>query len=169
VTPPGDVIQIGSLYEKRDGNWSGHAVLVAEPIVLRTKFGAVVIAVNGVVAPAKPPPETKWFKDAISDDVIADVLTYLRAKPDWFELYKAYESMRDDINRKLGGQHQLDAMGWPGKAELDYFTESATVHRHSPPKWGRLNPTTTMKIDEARSFIRRLAQTWLGWRPNDPP
>jgi hypothetical protein len=157
-------VRIGSVRENRDGNWSSHAVLEADSLVLRTKIGTPTLVLNGVAAAPKPPPERKWFQDAISDDVIADVLTYLRAKPDWFELYKAFERMRDDINRRSGGQHQLDTMGWPNKTELNYFTKSATVHRHSPPKWGRLNPTTAMKLDDARSFVRRLAQIWLDWR-----
>jgi hypothetical protein len=124
------------------------------------------LVLNEVAAPPKPPPERKWFQDAISDDVAADVVTYLRAKPDWFELYKAFERMRDDINRKLGGQQLEQMMGWPNKDDLSFFSRSANVHRHSPTKWEelQLNPTTAMKIDDARSFIRRLAQIWLSWR-----
>ena len=157
-------LQVGSIVrEKRDGEWKSHHVLEPETGKYRAKFYPPTVSLNGTAIPATPPPERKWFQDAISDDVVGDVLTYLRAKPDWFELYKAFERMRDDINRRLG-QRQSGTMGWPSETELDYFTESANVHRHSPQKWGRLNPTTAMKIDDARSFIRRLAQIWLSWR-----
>jgi hypothetical protein len=157
-------VRIGAVRENRNGKWNHHYVLVAEGLALRSRLGSVVVSLNGVVAPAKTPPERAWVQHALSDDVVADVLSYLRERPDWFELYKAFEYMRDDINRRLGDQHQVETMGWPGKSELDHFTESANVHRHSPPKWGRLNPTTAMNPDDARPFIARLARIWLEWR-----
>jgi hypothetical protein len=157
-------VRIGSLHENRDGKWHQHAIITPEPAVFRTKFYSATVTVNGVPDQPQPPPERKWVHDALSDDVVADVLNYLRGKPDWFELYKAFERMRDDINQRLGGQHRQEKMGWPAKGDLDSFSESANVHRHSPAKWGRLNPTTAMKLDDARSYVNRLAQTWLKWR-----
>jgi len=157
-------LQMGSVWQYRDSKWHQIHTLTPQPIQLRIKAHAPTIAISGVTTPAASPPERVWFNVALSDDVVADVLNYLRAKPDWFELYKAFERMRDDINRQLGGQHRQEQMGWPAKADLDNFMESATVHRHSPAKWGRINPTTAMKIEDATPFVVRLAQTWLKWR-----
>src|SRR6266702_4015193 len=51
-------------------------------------------------------------------------------RSNWFDLYKAFERMRDDINRALG-QHNEATIGWP---DTDFFTESSQVHRHSRAK-----------------------------------
>ena len=91
-------------------------------------------------------------------------MTFLRGEPDWFDLYKAFELMRDDINSKLG-QNKYGQMGWPDKKTADEFSESAQVYRHSRAKWPEgYDLSTAMKSDEAREFIQSLARTWLGWR-----
>jgi hypothetical protein len=104
-----------------------------------------------------------WMTEATRDDTLADVLTFLRGEPDWFDLYKAFELMRDDINRRLG-QHRYAQMGWPDKPKIDEFSESAQVHRHSRVKWGRFDLSTAMEFDQARAFVQSLARTWLDWR-----
>ena len=101
--------------------------------------------------------------DIERDDTLADVLTFLRGEPDWFDLYKAFELMRDDINRRLG-RHRYEQMGWPDKKIVDEFSESAQVYRHSRVKWGRFDLSTAMDFDEARAFVQSLARTWLNWR-----
>ena len=101
--------------------------------------------------------------DIERDDTLADVLTFLRGEPDWFDLYKAFELMRDDINRRLG-RHRYEQMGWPDKKIVDEFSESAQVYRHSRVKWGRFDLSTAMKFDNARAFVQSLARKWLDWR-----
>jgi hypothetical protein len=91
------------------------------------------------------------------------VLTFLRGEPDWFDLYKAFELMRDDINNRIG-QHNQTQIGWPEKREMNSFSESAQVHRHSPAKWGRYDLGTAMPLNDARKFVRSLTKTWLDWR-----
>jgi hypothetical protein len=157
-------LQQGSVWQYKDSKWHQLSIFTPEPIQLRVRSRAPFVSIDGVTAPRALPPERAWFDLGLSDDVVADVFNYLRAKPDWFELYKAFERMRDDINHQLGGQHKQEQMGWPTKGDLDKFTESATVHRHSPAKWGRLNPATAMKLEDATLFIVRLAQIWLKWR-----
>jgi hypothetical protein len=101
--------------------------------------------------------------EATRDDTVAALLTFLRGEPDWFDLYKAFELMRDDINRRLG-QLRYAQMGWPDKPRIEEFSESAQVHRHSSVKWGRLDLGTAIELDEARAFVQSLTLTWLEWR-----
>jgi hypothetical protein len=140
----------------------------AESGHFRMKINPVTILINGIPRKAQPPAEAKWLAKASSDDVVADVLSYLRGRPDWFDLYKAFERMRDDINRALGRQHRQTQMGWPAKTQLDTFQLSANVYRHSPVKWDLFNPSTAMPLEDAAAFIRRLARIWLDWRQTEP-
>jgi hypothetical protein len=85
-----------------DGKWDEHIVIATASMMGRSSatFFAVAL-VDGKKAPEalRPSPATRWITAAQSDQVIADVLCYLNAEPDWFTLYKAFEIMRDDINR----------------------------------------------------------------------
>jgi len=162
-------LQPGAIHERReDGRWSAGTILgKATAFENRDRFFAptVVLQAPGSAPPppAPRPPHMVWMTEAIRDDTLADVLTFLRGEPDWFNLYKAFELMRDDINRSLG-QDKAEQMGWPAKSTLDEFCESAQVHRHSRVKWGRFDLSTAMKIDKARALVQSLARTWLDWR-----
>src|SRR5262252_7572883 len=105
-----------------------------------------------------------WLTEATRDDTLADVLTFLRGEPDWFDLYKAFELMRDDINSKLG-QNKYGQMGRPDKKTADAFSAGALVYRHSRAKRPQgYDLSTAMKSDQAREFLHSLARTRLGWR-----
>jgi hypothetical protein len=92
------------------------------------------------------------------------VFRFLSGEPDWFNYYKAFELMRDDINRRIRGQHRQEQMDWPKKKNLDHFTLSAQVHRHAPPWDGDYTPEKAMPIAEATEYIRSLTNKWLDWR-----
>jgi hypothetical protein len=163
-------VQPGAVYERReDGRWSAGTIfakLAAFEDRDRFYAAAVILQAPGSPppSPAPPPPHMVWLTEATRDDTLADVLTFLRGEPDWFDLYKAFELMRDDINSKLG-QNKYEQMGWPDKKTVDVFSESAQVYRHSRAKWPEgYDLITAMKSDEAREFIQSLALAWLGWR-----
>jgi hypothetical protein len=126
-----DVLRVGSVYENRSGQWFNTQFIEPPLLVNRDQFYQNTAQINET--PANTPLESIWIQDAVSDDVVADVLSYLRAKPEWFELYKAFERMRDDINRELG-QHQEQQIGWPERAKLDEFKKvrlcTGTRHRN---------------------------------------
>jgi hypothetical protein len=144
----------GAVHERQeDGRWSGGTQYAKAVLAGRGRARASTEVLRGPDSspqlPPPPPPHTIWMTEATQDDTLADVLTFLRGEPDWFDLYKAFELMRDDISRKLG-QHKYEQMGWPAKTKLDEFSESAQVHRHSRAKWERFNLSTAMDFDKAQ-------------------
>lgn len=115
--------------------------------------------------PPQPLPQPRWTEESFGDDALADVLDFLRGQPGWFELYKAFERMRDDVQRRAGrGWEAIGGLDWPPKREIDFFTESAQVHRHSRARRGRYDLSTAMPLDEAQRMVARLARAWLAWR-----
>src|SRR5437588_4869876 len=162
-------LSAGAVHERQgDGIWHPgiiHGRLETMEGRDRLKASGVVLLAPGSPPPPPPPPppHTIWLKDALNDPVLSDVLTFLRGQPDWLDPYKTFGLMRDDINGRLGQRGQTQ-MGWPGKRDIDFFSESAQVHRHSPAKWGRYDLETAMPLNEARNFVRSLTKIWLDWR-----
>lgn len=149
-----------------DGEWNFHLMSVGL-VTGRSRVMAVGIAiVGGEPSPqhTRPSAAVRWSAAAQQDQVVADVLKYLSGGPDWFNFYKAFELMRDDINQRSGGQHRQERMGWPPKAQIDHFTLSANVYRHAPPWKGNYTPGNAMPLGEATRYIQLLASTWLKWR-----
>jgi len=128
----------------------------------RTRVRAEGMAsIQGQPSPqnTRPPPALRWTVSAQNNQTVSDVFQYLSGKPDWFNFYKAFELMRDDINSQIGGQHRQEQMGWPAKKDLDHFSLSAQVYRHAPPWDGGYTPDKAMPLAEATRFIQSLAQS----------
>jgi hypothetical protein len=132
-------VRTNAIYERQsDGNW-GNGI----------GFGSVRFAASArmraraFVAPGTVSPQEKWMNGAMSDQIANDVLTYLRGEPDWFELYKAHETIG---------------------AAKGKFTQTAQAARHSE-EWCRQNGIRKyMTIEEAREHVRSLVRDWLNSR-----
>jgi hypothetical protein len=158
---PGGILERGS-----HGGWNQHLLPAAGLIRIRSRARATPTAiVGGKEAPEYlvPSSEQRWSAAAQTDTVVGDVLLYRSGEPDWFNIYKAFEMMRDDINCAIG-QHQEQAIGWPAKKALDHFTLSIQVYRHAPPWDGDYTPAKAMRLSEAAEFVQSLARMWLKWR-----
>jgi hypothetical protein len=157
---------VGVVERRADGKWNHHVTSVGVMAGRSRASAAGMAIVGGQPSPqhTRPAPALRWSTAAQTDQVVSDVLRYLSRKPDWFNFYKAFELMRDDINQRTGGQHRHEQMGWPAKKRLDHFTLSAQVYRHAPPWDGGYTPTNAMPLGEATRLVRALAQTWLMWR-----
>lgn len=132
----------------------------------RAYFVGQTIGPDGQPLPSPPQPHDRWIELATSDVVAADVLTYLSRELDWFDIYKAFEMMRDDLNRVVGTNNYA-SIGWPN---VKRFQASAQVYRHAMPKWPvGYNMKTAMGLDEARKLVRELAEKWLNWRVSRMP
>lgn len=68
------VLAIGSICERRNGSYVGHAIAMPAGVVARARAGALAVALNGVVAPPPAPREAIWVDKAGIDNVLADVL-----------------------------------------------------------------------------------------------
>jgi hypothetical protein len=120
-----------------------------------------VKAVGIVAGQSLPPPaETAWMAAGLNDEVVSNVLTYLRGNPDWFDLYKAYEAMTNDTGRKPAG------LSWPSEKQLSDFRKSAQLRRHSR-EWcvrQKLDWPGPISLPEALALIRSMAHAWLNWK-----
>ncbi|MBK8008357.1 MAG: hypothetical protein IPK23_07915 [Rhizobiales bacterium] len=152
-------------HRKPDGTWSGRSIRVhLEGGKIKIRGGSIgfTITKNGVAQPSPLAKQTKWLKWASAVDRVSDVLNFLKGSPTYFELYQAFELMRDDINQVVGQQKQ-QSMGWPSKANLDHFTKSANVHRHSSIKWPTgYNLENAMPLTEASQFVGELVEKVAG-------
>lgn len=154
--PARQPITIGGVHERRpNGQWSVAIICASAEITLRG------VKARGVVAgQASPPPaQTAWMAAGLNDEVVADVLTYLRGRPDWFDLYKAYEAMRQDV-----GTRNQAGPNW--SQEHREFSRDAQLHRHSR-EWcerRKIKRTGAMELAEARALVRSMARAWLEWK-----
>lgn len=150
-----------------NGGWDYHLVAGTGHIISRSRARGVGVAIiNGEPSPEHTcsPAAARWSAAAHSDQTVSDVLMYLSGEPDWFNFYKAFELMRDDINKRGEGRHRQQQMGWPAKKDLDHFTLSAQVYRHAPPWKGGYTPARAMPLNKAARYIQSLVATWLTWR-----
>ena len=110
------------------------------------------------------PTVSSLYRLATTDAAVAEALLYFgRGNEPFFDLYKAFEVVRDT----LGGEERLETLGL-ARAECERFTRSANdpgisgvFARHSQkPSTPVANP---MNEIQARDFIRDLLQRWINY------
>jgi hypothetical protein len=145
----------GGIHERlSNGDWGGGTAFAIGEMRGRSRavaFGAALDKDGNVLANPQS-QQSVWLQNAVKDENVRDALAYLRGTPDWFLLYKAYETMKKD-----GGPAV-----WP---DTERFSRSANIHRHfsghPSAKQTPNKPFVPMDLNEATSFIRSLATTWL--------
>lgn len=160
-------LRAGAIYGRdADGRWATRAIFMSAGATfgrLRARGYVVAVHADGTTTPSEPqlPPEVGWLSTTM-DETALDILHMLRGEPEWFDLYMAFERMRDDLNRRLPKAATSAAIGWPN---TNHFSQSAQVHRHSRVKWPpRYDLRTAMPLREARVFVAQLVRSWLQWR-----
>lgn len=101
---------------------------------------------------------------------VKEALALLAApSPNWFTLFKIYETVRDDepdIPTTKHGEFLIKK--WGGIDENDRFFDTANWHRHSVfgKRRGKLNkpPHHPMSISEGECFIRTILKSWLAFK-----
>lgn len=129
-----------------DGQPRKHLYMAVEGITVRARVGIPEITISdaqgNVIEPIPVPSRAQlWMRAAALEPEIGSALRYLQDKPGWFELYKAYEAVRNMPNGGLSN------------GEIKRFTQTANAgNRHHPNE--KIKPhKRPMELWEARSLI----------------
>jgi hypothetical protein len=160
----------------RDSTDRQHVVAQAETAYARVHVfaAAVVTSPNGQPIEPPDPPAPKYIQLATRHPDVAEALTILgkQAPLDWFDLYKLYEIVRDNVDpsspgqSRKGNRKKLLDTGWATDPDLRAFTGSANhqlasgdAARHAREPGSA--PTRIMSLEEGAQFIRDLVSHWL--------
>lgn len=148
-----DPVSSGSVVEfVPDGFPRRHAFLEAKPIAIRMRMGIAELTLkdaqgNVIKPPPAPSTAQRWMRAAALEPEIGSALRYLEGKPGWFELYKAYEAVRN-----------MPHDGIP-QSEVRRFAQTANAgERHHPNDKNKPNKDP-MPLWEARALITRWVST----------
>jgi hypothetical protein len=149
---------------------STRAVVRANPVDVRVRIAAadgVVGSGGGVQQQSAAANYVQLSTKHTAVQEVLDLLGKPEPAPDWYDLYKIYEIVGDQVAGGPKGREQaLTATAWVTPNDLDAFKASAnhpaasgTGARHarqsgSPPK-------RMMTIGDARHVIRTLVTRWL--------
>jgi hypothetical protein len=146
-----------------DGKRHHHITLSATVEGRSLMTGKLIVGETGENIDVLRPPSGADSLVNLADQnaKVADALRFY-ARSDWFNLYKAWEVVRD----AAGGESELIKKGWATKAQRRRFTGTAQSRaelgdeaRHAsvelqPPK----NP---MSLEEAQAFVRSVIEAWV--------
>jgi hypothetical protein len=130
-----------------------------EPARLRLQGLPPMIVVNG----ARPEPmEVKLRRLQVSNKHLRLALHFLNADLSWFNLWKAYEPIRD----ANGGLARLIARGWTSEQDIGRFRATANTYaavgddaRHAMLAGAR--PPNPMGLEEAEDYVRAILARWV--------
>ena len=156
-------LAISSVHRRDDsGNW--HIAFFVESGSIRLRGAKARGQVGNLGAPPRPTLQSIWVQMGLNEEVVADVLSYVRGLPDWIALYKAYEVMNRDVGALKSAKGPIS--GWPSQAQIGAFTRDAQLHRHSKAWCDKKGITSTgaMTFDDASTLVRSMIRTWIEWR-----
>ena len=144
----------------------GKRTHMIEPLVCSVRVstrivGMRVIRADGTESPARPSNAVGWIQLGLKDRSVADALRFF-ASPTWFNLYKVFEVVRDDI----GGDEALKNKGWAAKSQISAFHRTANSRqalgdeaRHATAK--NPPPAKPMRLRDARELWDRILRKWI--------
>jgi hypothetical protein len=127
----------------------------------RGRVTAVGFVVEAGTPVAPPLPGPKYLALAAHPHVAEALAVMGNTDPNWVDLYKVYEIIREDIRPA-----KMHENGWVTRQDLNAFGDSANRpdvsgadarHARRP---GR-TPTDTMSLQQARQFIGDLLIRWI--------
>jgi hypothetical protein len=158
-------VQIADIVEISTDGKRQHFVFLEGSLHARSKLtvSATVIKSNGTVEQESNHPTQieSWVALARHDKNVADALHFFN-EPNWFNLYKIYEIIKDDVC----GEQKIIQNSWVTKTNIKLFTQTAQSRdvlgdnaRHASKKYKP--PQKPMSLPEAKSLIKILLQNWL--------
>ncbi|MDN3564177.1 hypothetical protein QWZ14_07295 [Paeniroseomonas aquatica] len=155
----------GILERLTDGTYARHAVVKGAVLVGRIRIHGTGVVGDSYAAKSPHPVEQAWLAQAMADNTLSDVLIFLQDAPGWFDLWKAFEMMRDDVQIRSNRLpwHKTD-VAWPSQTAMDRFEQTANHYRHSRAKRIPVPKSGWMEIEEGRRWVSRLVVAWLEWR-----
>ena len=96
-----------------------------------------------------------------NDTKASEVMRHYAIDQSWYELWKAFEIIEDDVERAV-----MVINKWASKKEMGAFAKSAQYHRHTTysKRVRGIRPDELMHYDEARKLLRRIILKWMEHR-----
>lgn len=135
-----------------DGQPRKHHYLEVEGITLRLRVGIVELTLkdaqgNVIEPPPSPSKVQLWMHAAALEPEIGNALRYLQGKPGWFELYKAFEAVRNMPHGSISN------------SEIKRFTQTTNASERHHPSNRRKPHKRPMELWEARALITQWVST----------
>jgi len=146
-------LSVEGIVERRpDGTIAQHAIFAVGGAHARARGGSL----SGFVQ-VGPTAVQRWIELADQNDLIDDLLVHQSAEPSWYNLYKAFEVIRE----LCGGHRELERRDWC-PSNLARFTHTANFYRHSGAHPARQSPPKDpMPLPDATNLIRGMANAFL--------
>lgn len=144
-----DPVSSGSVVEfVLDGAPRRHVFMEANLTGISMRMGIAELTLtdaqgNVIKPPPAPSTAQNWMRAAALEPEIGSALRYLEGKPGWFELYKAYEAVRNMPN------------GGIPKSEIKRFTQTANAGERHHPNDNNKPHKQPMALREARALMTR--------------
>ena len=139
-----------------DGSRRQHVIMEIHITEPRDRMSATIVVHGPDGNPLPPPPPEpsrpqQWLEIAANDRLLADALTYFGHGKNWFDTYKAFES----IEYKYGGPKKFLKLGWADEDEIELLKWTANYYaRHA--RMGFKPPPARMGLPKARELVVRL-------------
>jgi len=172
---------VASIIKRVDGSQS----VGVYPIPVGVTATALPVRVSGAELVEPPNREKRIHDDYLNrcdekiDGDVFDALYYFAEESSFYSLYKAYETIKLDVdgNKKLDKSRIYDYQ-WAKEDDVRDFDLSANCHgavrdpegkyklRHSIAECRRSRdkPRAILELQDAESFIKHLMKKWLQWK-----
>lgn len=132
-----------------------------EPAIGRVRAFPPTVLINGQVV--GEPLAAKILRLQAGNSHLRLALHFLNLEESWYDLWKAYEAIRDGA----GGESRLIEAGWATRSAIGRFRHTANSYaaigdaaRHA--KLDGTPPDEPMTLSEADDFVRAILSQWLG-------
>lgn len=139
----------------------GHSDVFVHPETIRIRARAFPPTI-GVSGTTIEPQQVRLLRLQAANDHLRLALHFLNADLSWFNLWKAYEAIRDGN----GGAKALIANGWTTDADVERVRKTANTYaavgddaRHA--RLGDAAPPNPISLEGTEDYLRGLLSRWV--------